>query len=334
MNIHYPAYYAQFRCIASACPDSCCQEWEVDVDPEAAALYRGLSGELGDRLRAVLKDGEDGWAAMAITPDRRCPMWRDDGLCDIQAKLGHEALCATCREFPRLRHDYGNFAEYGLELSCPEAARLILNAPDPDFITETNPGGEAPGYDPLVMALLMESRDQARAILLDEDLTVGEALAVLLLYSYAVQEALDWGGQVDFTYEQALREIRSLAQPGSLADILALYKELEILTPRWKSMLDRVPEDSPWSIRHRAMARYFVDRYWLQAVSDRDLVGRMKFIAVSCLVVKVLGGDVAETAQLYSKEIENNADNVDALLDAAYTSPALADVKLLGLLLE
>ena len=33
-----------------------------------------------------------------------------------------------------------------------------------------------------------------------------------------------------------------------------------------------------------------------------------------------------------SKEIENNAANVDALLDAAYTSSALTDDKLLGLL--
>jgi hypothetical protein len=41
---------------------------------------------------------------------------------------------------------------------------------------------------------------------------------------------------------------------------------------------------------------------------------------------------VVETAQLYSKEIENSADNVDAILDAAYTHPALTDANLLTLL--
>ena len=80
------------------------------------------------------------------------------------------------------------------------------------------------------------------------------------------------------------------------------------------------------------MARYFIQRYWLQAVSDYDLVGRIKLTVVSCLAVKLLGGNVYETAQRYSKEIENDADNVDALLDAAYTEPALADIRLLGLL--
>ena len=79
--------------------------------------------------------------------------------------------------------------------------------------------------------------------------------------------------------------------------------------------------------------RYFVERYWLQAVSDYDLYCRVKFVVVSCLVIAGLGGGLAETAQIYSKEIENNTDNVEALLDAAYTHPALTDDKLLGLLL-
>ena len=39
----------------------------------------------------------------------------------------------------------------------------------------------------------------------------------------------------------------------------------------------------------------------------------------------------AENAQLWSKEIENSTENVEALLDAAYTSSALTDDKLLGL---
>ena len=60
MQIRYPEYYQMFQCIASACPDSCCKEWEVDVDNVAAAYYRTLTGDLGDRLRQVLKDTDDG----------------------------------------------------------------------------------------------------------------------------------------------------------------------------------------------------------------------------------------------------------------------------------
>ena len=77
-----------------------------------------------------------------------------------------------------------------------------------------------------------------------------------------------------------------------------------------------------------------MERYWLQAVSDYDLVCRVKLIIASCLLVKALGGDPIQTAQLYSKEVENNADNVDAILDAAYTHAAFTDDKLLWLLLK
>ena len=137
MHITKPEYYDTFRCIAGLCPDSCCKEWDVQVDAAAAEYYRGLSGELGDRLRQVLTDTEYG-TVMAIQ-DGRCPMWQQDGLCRIQAELGEEALCKTCREFPRLTHDYGDFIERGLELSCPEAARIILSAPVAEPITEEVP---------------------------------------------------------------------------------------------------------------------------------------------------------------------------------------------------
>jgi len=51
------------------------------------------------------------------------------------------------------------------------------------------------------------------------------------------------------------------------------------------------------------------------------------------LLVSAMEGDPVELAQLFSKEIENDPDNVDAILDGAYTHPALTDTVLLGLLL-
>ena len=79
---------------------------------------------------------------------------------------------------------------------------------------------------------------------------------------------------------------------------------------------------------------YGVDRYYLQAVSDYDLVGRIKMIIISCLVIKAIGGNVVDTAQRYAKEIENSCENIDTILDSTYRQPAFTDVKLLGLLLS
>lgn len=330
MKLIKPSYFDTFRCTASACPDSCCKEWDVQIDPDKAAFYRDLPGQLGEHLRQVMKN-EDGETVMSII-DGRCPMWREDGLCRIQAELGEDALCKTCREFPRLTHDYGDFVEMGLELSCPEAARIILNAAEPDFLTLEAPGSELPEYDAVDMALLLRSRDTARRILSDAARPVGESLALLLMYAYQAQSELDGAEEMPFDADVALGEARRLATSGNICQILDFFKNLEILTPDWAKRLD-VPAPAVWEFRHLTLARYFVDRYWLQAISDYDLVSRAKLAVISCLLVKNLGGDLIRTAQLYSKEIENSIENVEALLDGAYESRAFTDDRLLGLLL-
>lgn len=330
MLITKPDYFDRFRCVAGACPDSCCKEWEVQVDAASARFYRSLPGALGDRLREVLRV-EDGETMMTIQ-NGRCPMWRADGLCRIQAELGENALCKTCREFPRLTHDYGDFIELGLELSCPEAARLILGAAPAAPKVQWLPGGDAPEYDTAAMDVLKATRETMLSILSDTSRPVGESLALGLLYGCQAQGELDSGEMQPFDAENALREAVDLAKPGSPGEIPEFFLGLEILTPEWAARL-RAPVPGVWDGRYRALARYFVQRYWLQAVADYDLYGRVKFGMIACLLVKELGGELLRTAQLFSKEIENDAENVEAVLDAAYSHPAFTDDKLLGMLL-
>ena len=331
MQIIKPDYYDTFRCLASACPDSCCKEWAVQVDEESVQRYLAIPGDLGEHLRSVMTE-EDGDTILTLTSDKRCPLWREDGLCRIQAQMGEDYLCHTCKQFPRLRHDYGDFVELGLELSCPEAARLILEGAS-SMVTTDIPGGEEPEYDEEVMSILRRTRTEALAFLDRGEISIGKALAVLLIYGYAAQEELDGGEPAILEADAMLRQAASIATAGNIDSILDFYRSLEILTPQWQERLAN-PCSTPWNEMIRRLARYFIHRYWLQAVSDYDLVGRVKFVILSCLVIKSLGGDLAQTAQLYSKEIENDADNVDAILDGAYTSPALTDISLLGLLLE
>ena len=330
MKLTKPSYFDSFRCIASACPDSCCKEWDVQVDEEKAALYRALPGDLGNRLREVLHI-EDGETVMTII-DGRCPMWRADGLCRIQAELGEDALCKTCREFPRLTHDYGDFVEMGLELSCPEAARIILSSPAPTCVTTEVPGGEEPEYDAEAMEVLLRTRETVREILQDTSRPANEVLALALMYGYQAQSELDGAEMQPFDADSALTEARSFAAGGNINAVLDFFKDLEILTDEWSVRLAS-PAPSEWLPAHLTIARYFADRYWLQAVSDYDLISRVKLMVISCLMIRTLGGNIVATAQLYSKEIENSIDNIEAILDGAYTAPAFTDDKLLALLL-
>ncbi len=331
MLLSYPSYFERFQCIAAACPDSCCKEWDVLVDDATAERYAALEGPLGEAIREKLLVDDDGCHRFAITGGR-CPMWRSDGLCRIQAELCHDALCATCREFPRLRHDYGDFVERGLSLSCPEAARLILSGPH-KWISQQVSGGESGEYDPQDMALLLETRNVMLTILSDTARPLPEALALGLLYGYHAQNLLDGAAKTAFAPEAELAFARSFARRTDIAQLPEFYATLEILTDTWAALLKNPQPAENWDEKLRYLAIYGVERYWLQAISDFDIVGRVKMIIAGCLLVRYLGGDVEQTAQKYAKEIENSAENVDAILDGAYADPALTDEKLLGWLL-
>ena len=316
--------YEEFRCIAEKCPDSCCKGWIVDVDDASADYYRSLEGPLGDRLRQVLKT-EDGASYMELE-NGRCPMWRQDGLCQIQAQLGHDSLCQVCREYPRLIMDYGDFVEYGLELSCPEAARLIFRG----VVAKTQeiPSAEEAEYDRQWMSVLQESRSAVLHFWETTQLPVPQALAVTLLYAYQLRDI-----PVELDAPRCLQIALEHAGDGNAQLLLNFFREQEILTEEWKNRLDH-PNPGEWDPELRHLALYLIRRYWLQSVWDFDLVCRVKFILAACILVNALGGDTVQTAQLFSKEIENDPDNREAILDAAYSHPAFTDANLLGLLLK
>lgn len=324
MILRKPEYFDSFRCLAGACPDSCCHQWEVQVDAETAERYRALSGPLGEELRKALCSRE-GETFMTLR-EGKCPMWRSDGLCRIQAELGEEGLCRVCREFPRLHHDYGDFVELILEMSCPEAARWIFQDAG-EWVEREIPGGGEAEYDRKDMALLLSSRKEAMALLNGSALPE-EALAKLLLLGVRTQKRLDGGDGEEISMDG----IPASAEPGSIREIAGFFRDLEILTPRWRELLDTA-SPGPMSGEVIPFDRYLVTRYWLQAVSDLDLYGRVKFMVVSSLLVSSLAGNFRDNAQLWSKEIENDPDNLDAILDGTYEYGGFADRKLLGLLL-
>ena len=46
MKNYYIPKYGEFRCIAGACPDSCCAGWEIEVDETTAEGYLNEKGAL------------------------------------------------------------------------------------------------------------------------------------------------------------------------------------------------------------------------------------------------------------------------------------------------
>ena len=123
----YPGFYKTFKCIANRCEDSCCKDWDIDIDSETEKFYQTVSGDLGDKIRRKLVTDEYNERVFKAEGGR-CPFWNRDMLCDIFIGIGEEHLSDTCAGFPRVAVEYGGFCEHILSFACPEAARLMLKA--------------------------------------------------------------------------------------------------------------------------------------------------------------------------------------------------------------
>lgn len=51
MQYTVPHYYKKFSCTGSACPDTCCAGWQIQIDPASLKRYRHTEGPIGNRLR-------------------------------------------------------------------------------------------------------------------------------------------------------------------------------------------------------------------------------------------------------------------------------------------
>ena len=125
MKLYEPCFAAQFHCLAGACPDTCCKDWEIILDEKTLARYRALPGVFGDEVRACLTTDAEGDTMFRLT-DGHCPLLSSDGLCRVQLSLGEEALCDTCRAHPRFYEEYGQTKELTLSISCPAAIDLLF----------------------------------------------------------------------------------------------------------------------------------------------------------------------------------------------------------------
>ena len=315
MKIYYPLYYNDFSCIAGDCPDSCCKAWEIVIDEETLGEYKKLTGELGERIRSsLIQDEEGAWCFSLV--DGRCPFLNEKGLCDIHISFGEEMTSRICREHPRFIEEYDGFTEISLSLSCPAAVGLILNNKS---INNPYPSVKYNGEDE-ILELLVKSREK----LLNADFDFS------LMKSFILDEAADVQVKLDMTYIQQ--------HPFFTVDFINDYLDMllngcDILNNGWEDMLQNtidsditIDDVKEYFICHNdalvMLCKYFIYRYYLKAINDMDLYSRALFVVMSCVIICCIAlansMTFEETARLYSKEIEHNLDNIDAVLDYFY----------------
>ena len=162
MILRKPVYFDSFHCIGSACKDTCCAGWEVEIDEESAAGYHDIDGEIGERLKANITETEEE-IYFNLREDKRCPFLNEDNLCDLILHLGEDSLCDICREHPRHYEWFGRYTEVGLGLCCEEAGRLIFSSPEKITYIEMSDDGSRISDDGLQARTEMQAGDEMQA---------------------------------------------------------------------------------------------------------------------------------------------------------------------------
>ncbi len=155
-----PHYYENFRCLAGKCPDTCCAGWEIVIDEESLEAYANAEGPFGSRLKNSI-DWEEGCFCQY---QGRCSFLNEEELCDLYQELGEDALCETCRMYPRHVEEFDGLRELSLSLSCPEAARMILECREPVRFLEEETEEEDEDFGDMDLLLFTQLED-ARTVI-------------------------------------------------------------------------------------------------------------------------------------------------------------------------
>jgi len=344
MKICVPDYLEDFACLAGSCPDTCCGQWEPVVDEAAYARYQTLEGPLGKQLRAAMTT-VDGEVCMKLV-NGRCAMLTEDGLCPIISQLGEDWLCIVCHDHPRFTEIYGGLQETMLSVSCPEAARLLLERQTPlTFTTRQDDTPPEPNdLDGDLFFALLYSRKTAFSIVQDRSLSLSDRLALLLALAARLDraaEAQNWSlmRKLADTYDDRTRRLvrlRRHRKHGTLTRVRQLLRSMEHLSAEFPAALLELELTTPdrYALPAEQLTMYFLFRWWLKAACDGYLWRQAAAAVVSVLTVCGLAkelGSFPEAARLYSKEIEHSEDNL-AVLRKAMDFPCFQMRELLKLL--
>ena len=253
-----PHYYDKFVCTAADCPDTCCAGWQIMIDEDSLDRYGKEPGEFGKRLRNSIDWEEECF----YQNNSRCAFLNDKNLCDLYKELGPDALCDTCRMYPRHTEEYEGLRELSLSLSCPEAARIMLSCKDPvRFLEEeTEEEDDFEEFDFMMFSQLEDTRDVLFSVIQDRKIPLTLRMAVSEQLAQSYQICMEEGREFDIDKllwdclrhqkENTLHEFvtKCLSEKGVDAasfhqwekqkEEFQVLRILERLRPTWDKVLD------------------------------------------------------------------------------------------------
>ncbi|MGL5066243.1 MAG: flagellin lysine-N-methylase [Sarcina sp.] len=119
--------------MGGACIDSCCVGWSIDIDKTTFRQYHKVKdADMKKMFQKNVHNNEHctcddiDYGQVKLAEDKRCPFLDDKNYCVIHSNLGEEYLSNVCTSFPRITNKVDGLYEFSLDVSCPEAARILL----------------------------------------------------------------------------------------------------------------------------------------------------------------------------------------------------------------
>jgi lysine-N-methylase len=222
-----PTYSDKFRCIGALCEDNCCSgNWAVTVDQASYEKYKSMTDSpLFPILEAaVIPLPEESplkkpsvFAIIETNASGFCPLFSDEGLCRLQLEHGFDALCTTCKVFPRSPLMIDSWPETALSLSCPEAARLILLDPDlaiPPVDCKQFPWDDTADPSPELRSYFWHIREFIVKLIRNRSYPLWQRMFLLGTFSRRLDAMAH--GQLDRGFPAFLRDFSAAIADGSL----------------------------------------------------------------------------------------------------------------------
>lgn len=317
-----PTYFDRFKCLAGACPDSCCKAgWEITVDENAFEIYSALEGDMGRKFRENVCQGADGDRIFKLNEHNVCPFYNCDGLCDLYIAAGGK-MTEICQHYPRFYEEFDGFSEAGISVSCPEAIRLVLDAEECAY--------DLPyeySEDEMLDVLINERR---LAFDLIEQIDTDSATIILLDRAARLQANFDLNDITDLG-ESPKPKLISGEPNKELLSILCegILGCTDILCSDWEASLES-GKNGEFEIRQidektkKNYLKYLIYRYYIKAINAEDVLSQMLLICALYILPQVLVGDFKELCRMAAKELEHNADNREAVLEGFFYGELLS----------
>ena len=349
MKYHKPSFFDQFKCIGSACTDTCCAGWEIEVDETTAQGYLAEKGAFGDRLRREI--GSEPGEYFFKLKNNRCPFLNKENLCDIFINLGEDRLCDICREHPRFYNWFGDYTEVGLGLCCEEAERLLFSNSKPlTFVEEVHTdASDLLDDESEECEQMFEERKAIFTILQNRKKNIGARLKRLLLQlPYADEMLLLTVPILEWDDPESIPKLNYNAKPStntlksSALFLIRFFGGMESLDETWPSMMKELEQNIDSLIdvdkaaeflqfmkgenrlyEYEHIAVYLVYRYYPEILFDGQIEAKILFAAASICLLFLMDlqcfqengvytqQDRIELVRRFSKEIEYCPENME-----------------------